>query len=169
MTREKTFYEFVNINNSNKKKGKEVTMFEKILYPTDFSDASKKALGYIKSLKDAGAKKVIVLHVIDEREIDHIAHLPEVSIDIKELEKKREEHAKKEIGAMEKELKEAGFTVKTIIKKGIPFTDILKEEEDVSVVVIGSHGKSCISEMLLGSVSEKVIRKSSKPVLVVRR
>ena len=44
-----------------------------------------------------------------------------------------------------------------------------EEEENVSVVVIGSHGKSCISEMLLGSVSEKVIRKSSKPVLVVRR
>lgn len=146
-------------------------MFEKILYPTDFSDVSKKALDYIKTLKDAGAKEVIVLHVIDEREIDHLAHLPEASIDIEELEKKREEHAKEEIGAIEKELKEGGFTVKTMIKKGVPFTDILKaeEEENVSVVVIGSHGKSCISEMLLGSVSEKVIRKSNKPVLVVRR
>jgi nucleotide-binding universal stress UspA family protein len=146
-------------------------MFEKILYPTDFSDVSKKALGYIKTLKDAGAKEVIVLHIIDEREIAYISHLPEASIDIEKLEKKREEDVKEEIGAIEKELKENGFTVKTIIKKGVPFTDILEteEKENISVVVIGSHGKTCISEMLLGSVSEKVIRKSSKPVLVVRR
>ena len=146
-------------------------MFGKILYPTDFSDVSKKALGYIKTLKDAGAKEVVVLHVIDEREIDHISHLPDVPIDIEELKNKRQEHAKEQIGAIEKGLKEKGFTVKTMIKKGIPFTEILKaeEKENVSAVVIGSHGKSCVSEMLLGSVSEKVIRKSSRPVLVVRR
>lgn len=146
-------------------------MFEKILYPTDFSNVSKKALDYIKTLKNAGTKEVIVLHIIDERGIEHIAHLPEASIDIEELEKKREDYAKQEMAAIENELKASGFKVKTIVKKGVPFTDILKteEQEDISVVVIGSHGKSCISEMLLGSVSEKVIRKSGKPVLVVRR
>jgi len=42
-----------------------VKMFEKILYPTDFSDVSKKALDYIEQLKEAGTKEVIVLHVID--------------------------------------------------------------------------------------------------------
>jgi len=147
-------------------------MFEKILYPTDFSDASKKALDYIKQLKGAGTKEVVVLHVIDEREIEHIAHLPELNVSIEELEKRREEYAKDEMKVIGAELKKAGFKVKTRIDKGIPFRDILKAEEqerDVSVVVLGSHGKSCITEMLLGSVSEKVVRKSSKPVLVVRR
>jgi len=128
-------------------------------------------LEYIKKLKEAGTKEVIALHVIDERDFEQISHLVEVSLDIKELEKKREEYAQKEIGAIGKELKESGFDVKTRIERGIPFTEILRveEEEDISVVVIGSHGKSCINEMLLGSVSEKVIRKSNKPVLVVRR
>ena len=146
-------------------------MFKKILYPTDFSDVSKKALQYIKKLKMAGAKEVIVFHVIDEREIEQISHLAEVTLDIKKLEKQREEYAQKEIGAIEAELKESGFDIKTRIEKGIPFKDILRveEEEDISVVVIGSHGKSCIKEMLLGSVSEKVIRKSNKPILVIRR
>ena len=146
-------------------------MFEKILYPTDFSDVSKKALDFIKQLKGAGTKEVVILHVIDEREIEHIAHLPEIDINPAEVEKRREGSARKEMRALEDDLKKTGFTVKTRIKKGVPFTDILKteEEENVSVVVLGSHGKSCISEMLLGSVSEKVIRKSSKPVLVVRR
>jgi len=146
-------------------------MFEKILYPTDFSDASKKALDYIKQLKGAGTKEVVVFHVIDEREIEHMAHLAELNVSIEELEKRREEYAKEEMKAIEAELKNSGFKVKTRIDKGIPFRDILKveEEENVSVVVLGSHGKSCIAEMLLGSVSEKVIRKSNKPVLVVRR
>ena len=45
-------------------------MFKKILYPTDFSDVSKKALEYIKQLKEAGTEEVIVLHVLDERGID---------------------------------------------------------------------------------------------------
>ena len=147
-------------------------MFKKILYPTDFSDVSKKALGYIKQLKGAGTIEVVVLHVIDEREIEHIAHLPELNVSIEELEKHKREYAEQEMKAIETELKNSGFKVKTRIDKGIPFRDILKaevEEKDVSVVVLGSHGKSCITEMLLGSVSEKVVRKSSKPVLVVRR
>ena len=147
-------------------------MFEKILYPTDFSDASKKALDYIKQLKGAGTKEVVVFHVIDEREIEHIAHLAELNVSIEELEKRKEQYAKEEMKAIGAELKKAGFKVKTRIDKGVPFRDILKAEEqekDVSVVVLGSHGKSCIAEMLLGSVSEKVVRKSSKPVLVVRR
>jgi len=38
-------------------------MFEKILYPTDFSDASKKALDYIKEFKACGTKEVVVLHM----------------------------------------------------------------------------------------------------------
>ena len=147
-------------------------MFEKILYPTDFSDASKKALDYIKQLKGAGTKEVVVLHVIDEREIEHIGHRPELNVSIKELEKRKREYAEEEMIAIETELKNSGFKVKTRIDKGIPFRDILKEEveeKDVSVVVLGSHGKSCIAEMLLGSVSEKVVRKSSKPVLIARR
>jgi nucleotide-binding universal stress UspA family protein len=42
-------------------------MFKKILYPTDFSDVSKKALEFVKGLKAAGAEEVVVLHVVDMR------------------------------------------------------------------------------------------------------
>lgn len=146
-------------------------MFEKILYPTDFSDVSKKALHYIKKLKEAGTSKVIVLHVIDEREIADLSHHAARHFDVEEVEKARHEHAKREIKAIEGQLRKSGFDVKTRIEKGIPFREILRveEQEKVSVTVLGSHGKSLVKEMLLGSVSEKVIRKSSKPVLVVRR
>ena len=82
-----------------------------------------------------------------------------------------EEHAQKELSTIEAELKKNGFDVKTGLVMGIPFRHILKikQKEDISAVVFGSHGKSCVQEMLLGSCSEKVIRKSITPVLVVRR
>lgn len=146
-------------------------MFEKILYPTDFSDVSKKALDYIKRLKEAGTKEVIVLHVIDEREVASVSQYAGAYLNDKEVEKVREESVKEELKAIESELRKSGFDVKVRIEQGIPFRDILRveEEEKVSGTVIGSHGKSCIAEMLLGSVSEKVIRKSNKPVLIVRR
>lgn len=144
-------------------------MFEKILYPTDFSDVSKKALDYIKQLKDAGAKEVIVLHVIDERKIEAIVlyGTRESSVVIDRI----EEQARKEVSAIEKELKESGFEVKARIETGIPLREILRieEEERVSVMIIGSHGKTNIKEMLLGSVSEKVIRRAKNPVLVIKR
>jgi nucleotide-binding universal stress UspA family protein len=114
----------------------------------------------------------VILHVIGEREIKHIAHLPDLNVSIEELEKRKEEYAKEEMKAIETELKNRGFNVKTRIDKRVPFRDILQgeeEEKDVSVVVLGSHGKSNIKEMLLSSESEKVIRKSKKPVLVVKR
>jgi nucleotide-binding universal stress UspA family protein len=146
-------------------------MFEKILYPTDFSDVSKKAMDFIKQLKGAGTKEVVVFHVIDERILDRIQHHSETGINVEVIGKKMEENAQEEISAIEVELKKSGFNVKTRIDKGVPFREILKaeQEEDISVVVIGSHGVSCIEEMFLGSCSEKVIRKSRKPVLVVRR
>ena len=142
-------------------------MFEKILYPTDFSDVSKKALEYCKKLKEAGTKKVIVLHVI---EMD--PNIEKVPANIKEVFKKElEQTARKEIETMATELKKTGFDVTVRIELGSPVKKILEveDEENVSAIVLGSHGKSNIKEILIGSVSENVIRKSRVPVLVVKR
>ncbi len=149
-------------------------MFKKILYPTDFSDASKKALDYVKQLREAGAKEVIVLHVIDDRQIPGFIGpdegAPVSGMQVEKMITLMEEDAEKETRATEAELRESGFDVRVRIEKGIPFRDILRveEEEEVSVIVVGSHGKGVVKEILLGSVSEKVIRKSKKPVLVIK-
>ena len=144
-------------------------MFEKILYPTDFSDVSKKALNYLAQLKKAGTKEIIVLHVIDEKGIDAISRYAPGSAEpiIREITEEAREEGKK----IEKKLMQSGFIVKIRIETGVPLKEILKveEEEKVSVIVIGSHGKTNLEEMFLGSVSEKVIRQSKNPVLIVKR
>jgi len=144
-------------------------MFKKILYPTDFSDVSKKALDYLAQLKDAGTKEIVVLHVIDEKGIDAISRYGAGNAEtvIREIEKEAMEEGKK----IEKKLMQSGLNVKVRIERGVPLKEILtvEEEEKVSAIVIGSHGKTNIREMFLGSVSEKVIRQSKKPVLVIKR
>jgi nucleotide-binding universal stress UspA family protein len=144
-------------------------MFKKILYPTDFSEVSKKAINYIKQLKEAGTQEVVVLHVLNEKGVEAMALSASGSFD--ELLQRVEKEAADEMKEIEADLKNTGFKVKLRLEIGIPLTDILKveEEEGVSAIVIGSHGKSNVKEMLLGSVSEKVIRKSKNPVLVIRR
>ncbi|UCD77019.1 MAG: universal stress protein [Desulfobacterales bacterium] len=145
-------------------------MFEKILYPTDFSDVAEKALIYIKGLKDSGAKEVVVLHVIDERGMDSLRRFLNEK-DFEALKKNKKEYIEKRLQGVAKELTEAGLKVKLRAEAGIPVKEILRveDEERVSAVVIGSHGMSNLQELFLGSVSEKVIRRSISPVFVIKR
>ena len=145
-------------------------MFKKILYPTDFSDVSKKAIDYIKQLREGGSETVIVLHVINERVMRAIERYA-TGRDSVEIGQKIMDDAKHELKVIENELKKSGFKVKTMILRGVPLLKILnvEEEENVSLIVIGSHGKSNLEEMFLGSVSEKVSRKCKSPVLIVKR
>ena len=151
-------------------------MFAKILYPTDFSDVSNKALDYIETLKDGGTKKVIVLHVIDARQFDCVefgaANVGELPAQFEEEYKKAiTDKANQQLAIVAKKITDMGIEVKVQLVTGIPFSEILKAEEveAVSGIIIGSHGKSNVKEMFLGSVSEKVIRKSKTPVIVIKR
>jgi len=145
-------------------------MFKKILFPTDFSDVSKKTFEFIKRLKDSGTREVVLLHVNDTRALERISpYLDQRRSE--ELERKRTDEVRESLMEMEKELIELGLKVKSRIEKGIPIREILRveEEEKVSGIVIGSHGWSNLEEVFLGSVSEKVVRKCKSPILVIKR
>ncbi len=147
-------------------------MFRKILYPTDFSDVSKSALSFLKQFKRSGVEEIFVLHVIDKRDVQfsYLYFFDENSAD-GNVEQKLKDEAERELKEIEGKLKDWGFKVSSRVDFGIPIKEILSAEqkEDISIIVIGSHGKSDLEEMLLGSVSENIIRKCKKPVLVVKR
>ena len=144
-------------------------MFKKILFPTDFSDVSEKALDYIISLKGVGAETVVIIHVIDQRSINVLYN--KATKNYFKMEQEMLARATRSLEEIKNLLEDYGFEVKTLIKTGFPVIEILntEKEENVSIIVIGSHGKSNLKELFLGSVSEKVIRKCEKPVLVVKR
>ena len=124
-------------------------------------------LEYCKKLKEAGTKEIIVVHVIEWD--PNVDKLP---LNLRsELQKLLEQEPRKGLDLIKSELIESGFDVRIRLERGSPFKEILKveTEEDISAIVIGSHGKSNIKEMVIGSVSENVVRKSRSPVLVVKR
>ena len=154
-------------------------MFTKILYPTDFSDTAGKSLQYIKALRKAGAQKIVLLNVINQRILDSLETIHKVAYfqdgryeeDREATLQKLEEERRKKMVPLVTELEAAGFEVITRIEKGHPVTEILKVEKDeaVSAIVMGSHGRNDIVEALIGTVSEKVVRRSKTPVLLVKR
>ncbi len=154
-------------------------MFTKILFPTDFSDTAGKSLQYIKELRKAGAQKIVLLNVIHQRILDSMETIHKVVYfqdarfeeDSEAAVQKLEEERRKKMVPLVTELEAAGFEVITKIAKGHPVTEILKVEKDegVSAIVMGSHGRNDIVGALIGTVSEKVVRRSVTPVLLVKR
>ena len=150
-------------------------MFKKILHPTDFSEPSHKAFKVLKEMVKNGAEKVYILNVVDVREIATIANMEGFSSlrydELEsEIEKKMKEKARARVIEMAKEIGSSGVEAAGLVKIGIPFEEInsFVKEEGIELVILGSHGKSWVTGMLLGSTSEKVIRKVSCPVLVIK-
>ncbi|MFW6326532.1 MAG: universal stress protein, partial [Desulfovermiculus sp.] len=86
-------------------------------------------------------------------------------------EKKILDSAQNELEKMAQKIDQLGFTTQARVVVGIPVQEILnaEKEEDISMIVLGSHGRSNLEEIFLGSVAEKVVRKCTKNVLMVKR
>ncbi|MFZ3063297.1 MAG: universal stress protein, partial [Actinomycetota bacterium] len=115
------------------------------------------ALEFVRALKGAGTKEVVITHVVDDRYL----------FPYRAKEARREREIRLEV--VKKELEERGMKAQVHVPLGAPLVKILRlsEEEDVSLIVLGSHGKGFVREMLLGSVSENIILQAKRPVLVV--
>jgi nucleotide-binding universal stress UspA family protein len=146
-------------------------MFSKILYPTDFSEVAGKALRFVQQLKAAGGAEVVILHVINQRIVNGLLRHATSDREIKLWCQKAEEIARQSMAEMGDQLESLGYSVKSIVRTGFPWREILsvEKEEKPSVIVIGSHGRSNFGDMFLGSVSDRVIRQCQCPVMVVKR
>jgi len=151
-------------------------MFRKILYPTDFSNVAEKALAYVKKLREAGTEEVIILHVIDENDLEVMLEPclwsgENIENCEKKTERRMREKARKNMMGIKDELEKTGMKVRISVKIGKPFVKIVEtaKKEGVSLIVMGSHGRGMVKEMFLGSVAESVIHHATTPVMIVRR
>lgn len=143
-------------------------MFETILFPTDFSEASQQVQNVFEDLRAMGAEKVVLLHVVDQRSFLAMEHYAYGQAE--EMEKKILDSTQDELEKIAHNIQGLGFTTQARVVVGIPVQEILnaEKEDDVSMIVLGSHGRSNLQEIFLGSVAEKVVRKCTKNVLLVK-
>lgn len=136
-------------------------MLRKVIVPTDFSEDAGRTLELVRSLRDADTEEVVLLHVQDVRKLR--PHLSERMDEFNRVDAGR-------LDALRAELEACGFRVKPRLAEGVPAQEILRvaDEEDVGLIAIGSHGRTALAEVFLGSVSAEVIRRARQAVLVVR-
>lgn len=137
-------------------------MFDRILVAVDDSDCSTQALRYALGMAGQYDAAVDVLHVLDERTV-----VPPLAT-AGELEVLRE-HGTEVLAAAEATAGEAGRSVTTHLREGVPRETILATARDLEadVVVVGKHGRTGLDRYLVGSVAARVVRKAAVPVLVV--
>jgi nucleotide-binding universal stress UspA family protein len=143
---------------------------EHILYPTDFSEFSLHALRHAFGLADAFGATLHCLHVVDEAyqywssmgpESIPVGPPPE---DLVALAETRMNHFADE------HFKDYQRQPITAVRLGRPFAEIIgyAREIDADMIVMATHGRGAIAHMLLGSTTEKVVRKATCAVLTVR-
>lgn len=135
---------------------------EKILFPTDFSPASEAALPFATSLaRDMGAK-LLIAHAIEPPTAyaagDFAIGLPMT-----------EEHTRKALEALRP--LDAKVPVERHLLDGEPARAIIRlaEDEHVDMIVMGTHGRTGLSRLVMGSVAEAVVRGAKCPVLTLRQ
>ena len=141
-------------------------MFKKILFCTDFSENSDYAFTYALNLAKTYKGKLFILHVIPEP-VEIYRPTEQQETLVKKYQKKAidEEVTTHYVKEM------AGFKdYKLLLKEGVVFNEIIEtaKDEAASIIVMGTHGRTGLDHVLMGSTAERVVRKSPVPVLTVR-
>lgn len=140
---------------------------QRILCPIDFSDCSKKALEYAQLFAQGQNEEVILFHVVEPYVLPieyGIAPVPYV-----ELESKVKENAERELEAIAKEYFPKSKVQRRVVM-GRASEVVLNEarEKKVDLIVMGTHGRTGLSHLFMGSTAERVVRLAPCAVLTVR-
>jgi nucleotide-binding universal stress UspA family protein len=142
--------------------------FDKILFALDFSENSEHAFDYAFSLARNYNARLVIIHVIQEPVDLSGFYVPHISFD--KLEKEIEEGAEKMIKKFCDTMIRDYTNYETAIVAGIPYQEILRkaDDENVSLIVMGTQGRKGIDHLLFGSTAERVVRNARCPVMTVR-
>ncbi len=141
---------------------------KRILLPTDFSEYSAAAITYACEFADRFKAELHLLHAVEVYPGTTpifgggLAVAPNV--------KETTAHAEAELAKL---LDPAWVNTHTVVHatvEGPPFLAIVRyaREQDVDLIVMGTHGRAGLAHVMIGSVAEKVVRKAPCPVLTVR-
>jgi nucleotide-binding universal stress UspA family protein len=164
---------------------------KKILYATDLSENARHAFAYAVSLAGLYGAEIILLHVIpefpsilDKHVVGYIDAKRWAEIKAKHFQdaraaligKRRDHLVIKEV--LDKFCEDAregqdvvGFiTDEVVVERGNPDEQILTqaEERNCDLIVMGTHGHGTLADTMMGSTAQRVLRRSRKPVLVIR-
>lgn len=140
-------------------------MYDSILLPTDGSDGAGLAVEKAIALAAEHDATLLVLNVVD---ITAASAIPEAQA--KSIRELLSNAGEAHISEVADQASKAGVVVESLIREGNAAAEILDvaEAESVDLIVMGTHGRSGIDRLLLGSVADRVIRHSPVSVLITK-
>jgi len=137
-------------------KNEPVNSFRKILCPVDYSDASKRALINAITLTKRFGAKLTVIHIFEPIEVSSIGS----SINSEEENNIRRDRKELEFNNFLDQFNFESIRYNTELLEGVPFLDILRaiKKKKSDLLIMGTTGKTGLSRLLMGSVTEKVTR-----------
>lgn len=133
---------------------------KRILVPIDFSTHSLNALAYARGLAQQFGAELLLLHVIEPIQFITVS-------DVYDEQRRRSDAALTRLGD---DLVRQGVKVHIRVEPGVPAHVIVQAAKNsgVDMISMGTHGRSGLAHMLIGSVAERVVRSATCPVLTVR-
>ena len=145
---------------------------KRILFATDFSDCSREALDYTLGLAERLGAEVHLVHVF-ERPVYFevgVSHNIQLRHNVDEWIQDLKTGATKQLDALAAEVRGRQPGTQASLREGVPVDEILKAATETSadLIVLGTHGRTGLPHVVLGSVAERVVRSATCPVLTVR-
>ncbi len=139
----------------------------RILVPVDFSDVTDAVIDAAVRLAQAFESSLCIVHVAPE-EPDFVGYEPGPQ-SVREAEADTLQAKHRRLDGIKESLTERGLDVEALLVQGPTLEKILEKvsQLDANLVIMGSHGHTALYELLVGSVTEGVLRRSPCPVLVV--
>ena len=139
------------------------TVFDEILFPTDGGDGATAALEHVLDIASAHGSRVHILHVADTNQ-PSVTRLGGDVTDV--LEREGEEVVREAAERADRR----GVATVTEVLQGDPYRTIVDYagSRGIDLVVVPTHGRQGLEHVLLGSTTERIVRRSDVPVLTLR-
>jgi nucleotide-binding universal stress UspA family protein len=143
---------------------------KRVLVATDFGEAADAALSYGRELARTFGARLDVLHVVENvltrgfGAEGYVASYPELQRDV-------EDAARRQLNAIvtDEDRQKLGARAVLLTSNSPAFTiTAYSADENIDLIVMGTHGRGAIAHLLMGSVAERVVRTAPCPVLTVR-
>ena len=145
-------------------------MPRKVLFCTDFSGNSVPARQYALEYAAAFGASLAILYVVNSSRLGYPAFETVVPFDLRQLIKSIEESVDKTFDELVQECRKVISEVTTYSRIGVPAVEIVRlaDEEQMDLIVMGTHGWTGFRHLILGSTAANVVRTATCPVLTVR-
>lgn len=139
-----------------------------LLVPTDFSQNADQALEMAKEIARGTNATLHIVHIVEP--VVYPADWSYAQVGFADIEQELFKNAETELAKKADALKAEGFSVVTSVLRGRASDEICgyAKEQGISIISIGTHGRSGLEHFLFGSTTERVLRKAPCPVLSVR-